>query len=262
MTYHPGRGYPQQPTHANPPAATGPVQGPHWPVPQPPTPPGRRPGLLIAIGIAVLVAATVLTVVYTTSGSDGSWHTATPGNSNARTPTAASSVHDPTTTAASTGRPPPPPTPTGKPYDNDDPQIGDCADLARQPTGIIIYQADCNDPAATLILDSVHPENKKCPAKGYFGLNSLSNQQMCFTYNLTVGDCVDIQIPRRTACDDPASPAGGNPTVTVADIQLGQHDGTGCANPALFLQVGKDSQRGTACLVTNLPGKTTPEPSR
>jgi hypothetical protein len=217
---------------------------------------------LIGIVVAVLVAGGVLTVVLTTSGGTTSRLTAAPGSSRAAPPTADSDAPDPSGSAPGSARPLPPPTPTGRPYENDDPQIGDCADLARRPTGVVIYQADCADPAATLILESIHPENEKCPGKGFFGLKSLSMQGMCFTYNFRVGDCVDMQIPRRAACADPAAPTGGKPVVTVADIRLGQQDGAGCANPALFLQVGKDNERGVACLVDDAKQNTTSAPSR
>lgn len=62
---------------------------------------------------------------------------------------------------------------------------------------------------------------------------------MCFTYAFQVGDCVDMQIPRRAACADPAAPGDGKPVVTVAEIRLGQRDGAGCPNPELFLQAEK-----------------------
>jgi hypothetical protein len=218
---------------------------------------------LIGIVVAVLVAAAgVVTVVLATSGGTTSRLAAASGRSSAAPPTSGSGAANPGGNAADNSRPLPPPTPTGRPYDNDDPRVGDCADLARRPTGVIIYHADCADPAATLILDSVHPDNEKCPGKGFFGLKSLSKQLMCFTYNFTVGDCVDMQIPRRAACADPTAPTGGKPVVTVADIRLGQQDGTGCANPALFLQVGKANERGIACLVDDAKKNTTSEPSR
>lgn len=268
MTYQPNPGYQQQGPHGFPPPSVGgPGQvphpaGPQWPAPSPPSPPGRRrPALLIGIVAAILVAAGVLTVVLTAGGGSTSRLAAAPGNSPAAPPIAGSGAPDPSASAPGTSRPLPPPTPTGRPYENDDPQVGDCADLTRRPTGIIIYQADCADPAATLILDSVHPENEKCPGKGFFGLKSLSKQLMCFTYNFKVGDCVDMQIPRRAACADPTAPTGGKPVVTVADIRLGQQDGTGCANPALFLQVGKANERGIACLVDESTN-TTSKPSR
>lgn len=265
MTYQPNPGYQQQPSHPFPPTggpAPGPhPSGPHWTAPPPP-PRRPRPVLLIAIIVAVLVAAGVVTLVLTTSGGTTSRLTNGAGGSLADSSVAASATADPTSGGPNSSRALPPPTPTGQPYKNDDPQPGDCVDLSRSPTGVSIYHADCDDPAATLILESVLPQSEKCPAKGYFGLNSLSKQRMCFTYNFAVGDCIDMDIPRRTACAATTAPAAPKPIVTVADIRLGQQDGAGCANPALFLQVGKDDQRGTACLVADLPPNPTAPPSR
>jgi hypothetical protein len=219
--------------------------------------------MLIAILLAIVVAAVgVVTLVLTTSGGNGSQLVAAPGSSAAETPTAGSGAPGPSGSAPSS-RPLPPPSPTGRLYENDDPQVGQCADLSRSPTGVSIYEADCADPAATLILESVLPETQKCPGTGYFGLKSLSKQRMCFTYNFQAGDCVDMQIPRRVACADPAAPGGGKPVVTVAEIRLGQRDGAGCRNPETFLQAGKDNERGVACLVPGSKQNTPPsQPSR
>lgn len=181
MTHQPNMGYQQQPPHGFPPLpAGGPGQVPYpagvpWPAPPPPAPASRRrPALLIAILLAVVVVAGgVVTLVLATSGGNGSL-LAGPGGSEAQTPTAGSGAPDPSGSAPSSGRPLPPPSPTGRLYEDDDPQVGQCVDLSRSPTGVSIYEADCADPAATLILESVLPETEKCPGTGYFGLKSLS----------------------------------------------------------------------------------------
>lgn len=269
MNYQPpNTGHQQQPPYGYaPPSAGGPGQLPHpagppWPAAPPPPPSRRRHrALLIAVVAAVVVGAGVLAIVLTTGGGSNSQLIAAPGSSPVAAPTAASDAPNPSGTTPNGSRPLPPPTPTGEPYDNDDPQVGDCADLARRPTGIIIYHATCDDPAATLVLESILPENEKCPGKGFFGLKTLSKKAMCFTYNVKVGECVDMQIPRRAACADPAAPTGGKPVVTVADIRRGQQDGTGCADPTFILQVGKGNDRGVACLADSKQN-TPPKPSR
>ena len=287
MTYGPGPGAsnpypPPQPTYGPPPPhGQGQGWGPpppeppsgHWVASSPPPPSGpgrpRRLGLWVAIGVVVLVAAVILTVVLT---SNGDKHTALVGGHELSTaPGPASvSVTQPQPTAGNApgksggaARPLPPPTPTGKPYADSDPAVGACADLSRKPTGISIFEADCSDPAAMLILESVQPKNGDCPGKGYFGLDALSDQLLCFTYNLATGDCIDMSIPRRTSCDDITGPAPApTPKRTVVDVRVGQRDGTGCPHPELYFQIGKSDQRGVACLESMAGNASSAPPSR
>jgi hypothetical protein len=245
MSYHHDQGYHQnpQPGPQPPPPADGArwgpqPYGPNWNDQQSP----RRRMVLIVTLISVVVAAVVVTtVLLTNGGGNSSWRAGTPLA--VPVPTESSSAGEPSDGPAADARPLPPPTPTGEPYQGDDPAIGACVDVARKPTGVSIYPADCGDPGATLILDSVQTE--KCPAKGFFGLNSLSRKVLCFTYNFQVGDCIDMAVPRRASCD--VAP-NGKPRLVVADIRAGQQDGTGCSTPTLFLQVGKQDERGVACL--------------
>jgi hypothetical protein len=220
--------------------------------------------------IAAVVIAGVITTVVLTSGNDNAsaWQGGSgPSGAPGPAPTSATGPQpSPSTSAggsAGGARPLPPPTPTGKLYQDEDPQVGACADLSRKPTGVSIYQADCGDPTAMLILESVQPDGSKCPAKGYFGLDSLSHQLLCFTYNVTTGDCIDMAVPRHTSCDDTAGAAPGPPKTKVVDVHVGQRDGAGCPNPNLFYQVGKGDQRGVACLASAAGnGSPTSPPSR
>lgn len=210
--------------------------------------------MLVVLAV-VLLAAGVTAIVLTAGG--GGRSTALTGSGPATTTAAAPSAPLPPVPGESrpptpgggdsgSGRPLPPPTPTGEAYDNDDPPVGGCVDIAPEQDGVTIFHADCGDPAASLILDNVQTE--KCLASGFYGLRSLSNKVLCFTYNIQVGDCVDLDIPRRAACTDTTGPSGPKPLVKVTEMHPGQQDGTTCANPKLFLQVGKDTSRGIACL--------------
>lgn len=280
MTYGPGpgTGHPHQQPYQGPPYQQGPPppqpvplapNGSVWTPPQPPGPGwtgppaprrNRRAALIAALIAAVVIAGVVITVVLT-SGNDNAtaWSSGT-GTSGAPGP-APTSATGPQPSSSDGARPLPPPTPTGKLYKDEDPQVGACADLSRKPTGVSIYQADCADPAAMLILESVLPSDGKCPGKGYFGLDSLSNQLLCFTYNVGTGDCIDMAIPRRTSCDDTPGAAPGPPKTKVVDVHLGQRDGAGCPNPNLFYQVGKDDQRAVACLAPATGNGSPPPPS-
>lgn len=273
MTYGPSSGQPHsnQPRPPLPqgppprPPGTGPMWGPPPPGPPPPgqqwgAPPpmppaprrNRRTRVIAVIGGAVLLVGVIVTVVLlATSGGDStSALSGGTGPSSDVAPTSAGPQPSPSGAnggPAGGSRPLPPPTPTGQPYKNEDPQIGACADLSRNPKGVSIYQADCADPAATLILESVQPQGGECPADGYFGLDALSDKLLCFTYNFAKDDCIDVIIPRRTSCEDASGSENGPPKAKILDVRLGQRDGTGCPNPNVFFQVGKGEQRGVAC---------------
>jgi hypothetical protein len=265
VTYQPDWGGQYRLPSGGPPRP--PASGPDWtlhsaapqwttPAPSPLHQLSRKRRAMVIIMMVVLVAAAgVLTLVSTVGRGSSTWVVGDHSSSPVAAPSAASTSSLPGGASPGNARRLPPPTPTGAPYEDDDPAVGDCVDVARRPTGVVIYQAACGDPAATLILDSVQSDN--CPSKGFFGLDSLSKQVLCFTYAFKTGDCVDLEIPRRVACIDQTSPNGGTPLVTVDDIRLGQQDGNGCVDPELFLQVGKEKDRGIACLKSGSHRQTT-----
>jgi hypothetical protein len=214
-----------------------------------------------------LVLGGVITVILLTAG--GGESRLTPAGSPVSIPSAPTG--EPTAKGSGGGpqgnssRPLPPATPTGKSYD-DEPAVGDCIDIARGANGLVLYQADCADPAASLILDNTQPQGQKCQDKGYWGLRGFSGQILCFTYNVAQGDCVDLDIPRRAPCT-PTPANGPKGKITITEIHPGGQDGTTCASPTQFLRVGKGAQRGIACYTPTTTsggsgGSAPPIPSR
>lgn len=276
MTYGPGSERPQHypPGGQQPPGGPGwgppPPSGPQWTGPPPPPqgPPRKRPSTpLILILVGVLALGGVITAILLASGG-GESRLAPTGS-----PVSTTSAATESTTTGSGGspqgggsRPLPPPTPTGKSY-SDEPAVGACVDIARGATGLVLYQADCADPAASLILDNKQPQ--KCQGTGFWGLRGFSGQAMCFTYNVSAGECVDLDLPRRAPCT--ATPANGpKGKITITEIHHGEQDGTQCASPTQFLQVGKGEERGIACYTPTITsggsaasgGSAPPIPSR
>lgn len=271
MTYGQGSEVPQHLPHPRqqPPGWGPPPSGPQWtgPPPPPPPPPGpqrkRPPTPLILIVVGALVLAGVITVILLSArGGDSRLTPATSPLSAPSTPV--ESTKDSPGGGGSEGgaRPLPPPTPTGTAY-QDEPDVGACVDIARGANGTVLYQADCTGPAASLILDNKQPQGQKCQGLGFFGLRGFSGQIMCFTYKVAVGDCVDMDIPRRAACT-PTPANGPKGKVTITEIHRGARDGTPCGAP-LFLEVGNGDDRGVACFTpisTGSAGSATPTPSR
>jgi hypothetical protein len=125
---------------------------------------------------------------------------------------------------------------------------GACAEPRITGDGsVVMYQADCVD--APLVLDQV--ATGECPLENFAGVGRAGETMYCFSWQLDVGDCLDLERWSIVPCGTTAS---GLPTSTVVDVRVGETDGMSCRHPLQFLQAGQGDARGVACYETTDTG--------